>query len=278
MIDISKATVILLHIPKCGGNTFISAIARNFNPLGLYLTRAPYEKAEAMFAELAEPSRRDVTLFAGHVGFGIHELIPKASTYITMLREPNDRLRSEYFFARCTKTHPHYEIIEKEKMSLIQYVTSDLSRHFDNCQTRMLSGRAETHWLNGRVACEEEDLQRACEHLEKSFSWIGLTERFEESTAGMCLTFGWPYSPVSSRNVTPEKLSMVELSAEEISSLRSRNLFDVRLYEHAVGLYERQIANLGEQLKTSMRARPKADVFNLTAHRIQRVIRRVFRP
>ncbi len=218
----------------------------------MYQTCAPFEKVEERFALLSNEARSQIQLVAGHVGYGIHTLLPQGSQYITMLREPKDRLRSEYFFARENRDHPHYSMIHNENLSLIQYVESDVSRHFDNCQTRMLSGRPETHWLNGHQQCDEIDLSRACQHLEQQFRWVGLTERFEESFAGLCLKMGWPMHEFRTVNVTKSGRKLDSLTRNEIDILGAHNRYDLQLYAFAETLFQKQVDSLGDSLTRAM--------------------------
>lgn len=180
-------------------------------------------------------------------------MLPQPSQYITVLREPKDRLRSEYFFASENRHHPHYSRIRQEGLDLIGYIKSGMGKHFDNCQTRMLSGRPKTHWLNGHQRCDEEDLSRACKHLAERFRWIGLAERLEESFAGLCLTMGWKLHEVKPVNVTKSGRKINNLTAAEIELLTAYNEYDLRLYDFAESLFQQQIERLGNTLRRSMR-------------------------
>lgn len=219
----------------------------------MYRTSAPFEEVEERFAKLSCDERSRVKLFAGHVAYGIHKMLPQSSQYITILREPKDRLRSEYFFASENRDHPHFAQINQEGLDLIGYFESGMGRHFENCQTRMLSGRLETHWLNGNQRCDEEDLSRACKHLMERFRWIGLAERLEESFAGLCLTMGWKLHEVKAVNVTKSGRKIDSLSAGEIELLTAYNEYDLRLYDFAQALFQQQIERLGNDLRRAMR-------------------------
>ena len=272
----TRQTLIFLHIPKCAGSTFTAAVARQFLPSSVYQTCAPFEKVEERFALLSNEARSQIQLIAGHVGYGIHELLPQASQYITMLREPKDRLRSEYFFARENRDHPHYAKINNENLSLIQYVDSGISRHFDNCQTRMLSGRPETHWLNGDQPCDEEDLSRACRHLAQRFRWIGLTERFEESFAGLCLNMGWPMHEFRTINVTKSGRKLDSLTQYEMEILAAHNRFDLQLYAFAETLFQKQVDSLGDSLSRAMRLARLGNLWKKRFDTVKWRLRRLF--
>ena len=47
-------------------------------------------------------------MFKGHMLFGLHAILPQPATYITVVREPVDRVISSFYFMRNYKLHPLY--------------------------------------------------------------------------------------------------------------------------------------------------------------------------
>ena len=57
-------------------------------------------------------------MFKGHMTFGLHEVLPQTATYITVLRDPVDRVISAFYFMRNYKLHPLYWKLRREEMDL----------------------------------------------------------------------------------------------------------------------------------------------------------------
>src|ERR1700678_704934 len=95
---------IFFHLPKTGGQTFHNLISREYRHeqvltthCGL-LTPAVWEhftQGVKRFRQL--PRYRAIT---GHMKFGIHEMLPGPSRYVTFLRDPVKRFASYYYMLR----------------------------------------------------------------------------------------------------------------------------------------------------------------------------------
>ena len=62
------------------------------------------------------------------------------TTYITVLRDPVDRIASHYYYAKRYPTHYLHKEITGRNMSLQDYASARLSDELDNGQVRMLAG------------------------------------------------------------------------------------------------------------------------------------------
>lgn len=227
-------TVLFLHIGKTAGATMRRALRRQFPDRLVLELRAPTVRpgrlrrdgAVAYFATLPEEERARPRLIVGHFTYGLHEAVPRPSTYVTLLREPVALVRSQYQHVR---RHPGHLLHERAKAypDLRTYIESGLSLEMDNSQTRALAGDTETPF----GACTPSMLARAKEHLEHAFRVVGITERFDESLVLMRLAFGWDrlrYVPINVDRSRREPLSEADLEL-----VRTRNGLDLDLYEWA---------------------------------------------
>jgi hypothetical protein len=176
------------------------------------------------------------------MGFGLHQWVPGDATYITMLRDPIDRVISFYYFIQQTRQHYLYTYSEFEGMDLKELVESGLTKMVDNGQTRLISGL----WLEaGFGECDRAMLEQAKRNLRTHFSVVGLTEKFDASLVLLKRTFGWGNTLYQKHNVTHERPQRKKLPAETIEALRKTNLLDLELYDYAKKLFEEQIATQG---------------------------------
>jgi hypothetical protein len=240
----TEPTIIFLHIGKTGGLSFRYVLRKQFPASRVFelKTRGPgparmrREATASYFATLPEEERLRPRLIVGHTTFGIHELIPRPSTYITLLREPVALVASLYHYIRRTPKHALYDEVARSGISFGEFVTSGLSLETDNSQTRAISGDTTTDW--GR--CTDEMLEQAKANIDERFSAVGLTERFDESLLLLRRAFGWSNLYYVKVNVAGARRE--PLAPETLETIRRQNRLDLELYRWAGERMDRAIA------------------------------------
>jgi hypothetical protein len=89
--------IIFTHIPKAFGSTFREMMR---NQIGKLESLTPYtaEAREAFERRIKEESLSGVRFFSGHYPYGIHEEFGGKSLYLSLVREPVERILSWYNF------------------------------------------------------------------------------------------------------------------------------------------------------------------------------------
>lgn len=242
--------MIFLHIPKTAGTTLNRIIEWQYSPLSIF-TLDPYRiRATAeRFKTLSEQRRRRFRVVRGHLYYGLHEFLPQGATYITMLREPVARFLSSYYFILRRPLHPLHRKLKRERLGVENYLRLIPHRH--NYQCRLIAG------LEGTATGDERLLDIAKENLTKSFSVVGICERFEESLMLTAKTFGWevPYyeNRKVSKNRSPAAPSSIEL-------IREHNRLDIELYEFGKKLFDESLRKKHEVVRdglATLRTLPK---------------------
>ena len=242
--------LIFLHIPKTAGTTLNRIIEWQYNPLSIF-TLDPYRiRATAeRFKTLSEERRRRIRVVRGHLYYGLHEFLPQGATYITLLREPVARFLSSYYFILRRPLHPLHRKLKRERLGVEDYLRLIPHRH--NFQCSLIAGVENT------ATGDERLLDIAKENLIKSFSVVGICERFEESLMLMAKTFRWEVPFYENRKISKNR-SPVDRSSIEM--IRENNRLDLELYEFAKKLFDE---NLGKNEKVvreglvTLRALPK---------------------
>lgn len=246
---VDDPTIIFLHIGKTAGTTLRQVLRRNVPRREIMVVRArrrPREETLTDFEQLPERERARPRLIAGHTIFGLHDHVPRPSTYITMLRDPVRLAVSQYSFVQRTPGHRHHEAARG--MTLSEYVESGLSLEMDNSQTRALAGDVVTPFGE----CSESMLGTAKQNIESHFSVVGLTERFDESLLLLGDAFGWRRLWYVSANVARSGTS---LSAAERRLVEERSSLDIDLYTWATERFERLIRERAESDEALARMR-----------------------
>lgn len=241
MVDatVSKA-LIFLHVPKSAGTTLNRLIEWEY-PISQIYSVDPvlFRWSRARLFQLPQSRLRTFRVFKGHMPFGLHEKLPQPATYITVLREPVERVISAFFFMSNYKLHPNYWRFRREGWTLEDFVRRSPR---ENVQSKMIAG------ADYDEPCTAEILAKAKDNL-RYFSVVGLTERFEESLALMKLRFGWKLESYSSFNVTRTRPKQRDLSQSTLDLIAERNCFDVELYTCAAQLFQEQINQNDAEVK-----------------------------
>jgi hypothetical protein len=226
----AQQSVIFIHVPKAAGTTLNRLIEWEYPLLEIYSVDPYFFKwSSAHLWRLPKQRLKRFRVFKGHMMFGLHEILPQPATYITILRDPVDRVMSAFYFMRSYKLHPLYWKFRRENWTLEDFVTR-LPR--DNVQCKFIAGAIYEE------PCTAEICERAKENLIRYFSVVGLLERFEESLALMKLRFGWMLKNYSSFNVTRVRPNKRDLPKSTLDLIVERNRFDIELYECGAKLFQ----------------------------------------
>jgi hypothetical protein len=243
----SAPTVIFPHLGKTGGATLRRVIPRNFprsevlalrNPSSApngFLSTLPIER----FAEMPESERRRPRFIMAHMMFGLHEFVPRPSTYITLLRNPVSRVISGYKNALHSPGHRFHEVVVSEGMDLESYLRSGLALEMDNSQMRAIVADTATPY----GACSQEMLERAKRTVDERVSVVGIAERFDESLVMLRHVLGWSKLHYVVANVSPHRIPRSAVPPETIRLIEDQNRFDIELYGYAQRKLDRQIAD-----------------------------------
>jgi hypothetical protein len=226
--------LIFLHIPKTGGSTLYKILERQYT----WAQTLRLESSQiARFKALPAVERERFCLIEGHLHFGLHRFIPRASTYITFLRRPVERVLSFYYYARSTPDHYLYPLLATERLDLKALLARELTMELCNEQTRLLAG---DEWEDSERVVTQAALERAKANLRSYFRVVGLLEEFDASLLLLRRAFDWHLPFYVKENVTEEKRDDTSLDVETRRLVEDANCLDLELYEYARNLFDEQ--------------------------------------
>jgi hypothetical protein len=240
----SDQVLIFLHLPKCGGTTLNRIIEWEYNPLRIFSVDPSFFKwSYRKLGKWSTDRLAKMDVFKGHMPFGLHERLPRPSTYITFLREPIERSISAYYFAKTYVLHPlHWKV---KRMTLDEYVQWTPNH---NVQTKLLAGQ------DFAADCTEDTLALAKANLANHFTLAGLTERFDECLALLKIMFGWNIAQYANFNETGNRPKKGRVPQSSQDLIAERNRFDVALYAHVVPLFDEVVKRYGEEAQVQLQA------------------------
>lgn len=226
--------MIFFHMLKTGGNTLKSIIGRNYKPEEVFqITKKGYQTGPIdYFKSLPSEERNKIKLFRGHQRFGMHEFFDGNTAYFSLVREPISRLISFYNHINSLP-NPYFRnlIPENERATFVDFV-----KNIDKYHEQGNNGQVKA--LVGENVHLDDLFERVQENLENHFLFLGLTERFDESLIILKNKLSWGSIYYIKRKVSHKKVTITNISEEELEFARSLNQADIQLYNYAKEQFE----------------------------------------
>lgn len=239
-----KKTVIFLHIPKAAGTTLYDPLKQQYNKRRIMILHGIIEDKEKDFKNNYYSQKNKINLIKGHMTFGLHQFLDCPSTYITVLRNPVDRIISVYYYLKQSVNHVQHKLVKS--VTLEDFVSSNTAHN--NCQTRFIAGNF--HDIAGQS--DAEVLARAKKNLTEHFAVVGLSERFDETLILLKRQLGWETMPFYVKQNKSRKPAKATISQETLKIIQSKNSLDMKLYEHAEDIFAKQIADQDSSFATDL--------------------------
>jgi hypothetical protein len=235
--------VAFVHIPRTAGTTFGKILDNLYKEKKVARFYADEHGNVAndeigRFRNLDAETKNSYDLLRGHFVFGFDQDL-KGFRYVTLLRDPVQRLISYYFYALQDRTNYLHAYLMQRRIPLEDFLTSGLSIELDNYQVRAISGAA---FSSTRERVTHEHYELAKRNLAKRFASFGLIERFGESIAEFSRLFGWRIADFQPHNLGSYSKDL-ELSKGAMETLVAANRFDIDLYAYARDLFEARLAD-----------------------------------
>ena len=231
--------LIFLHIPKAGGSTFHDMLERYYDKSTIFDKDIKGGFPVADFIKLSEIERNKFKLLKGHMKFGMHKYCnSEIVKYITILRNPVDRVISHYYYAKNNPYHYLYNDIKNKNISLVDYVSRNMTNETENGQTQLLTA------CEG--VCNHEHFELAKKNIQKHFITFGIMEYFDESMILFKNILKWEAYPFYLKQNEGRNKKENDVTEEVISIIMQKNHYDIELYNWAVKIFSENIALIPE--------------------------------
>ncbi|WP_084191481.1 sulfotransferase family 2 domain-containing protein [Algiphilus aromaticivorans] len=223
----NNRTIVFLHVPKAAGATLRKQLLSIYGAGHVFWFRPGHvHEDREKLKKMDSVERSALKAVTGHIRFGfVDRFLRQPLAYITLLRDPIERIRSYYQFVLDTPSHPHHAV-SREK-DLAGFAGSDIPGLHD-LQTRMISGKTG-HRLIGK------DVYELAEENLAQFALVGVQERYGDFLQRLALWAGWQeLAPVESVHQVSQRADVSNAARDVILE---RNRWDLALHERARGAW-----------------------------------------
>jgi hypothetical protein len=256
--------LIFLHIPKTGGSTLNPVLDWNYNNKSFEITR--YAQI-APFLALPDVEKLQYKVLRGQVYYGIHQAIPEACQYLSILRHPYKRLVSQYFYLNVRKASlgerlmdvPFEYFLEQEPFQA--YMQLNLIAGGSNIDEAL------------RRPLPADALERAIANIENDFPVLGTMDYYDESLLLMKGYFGWQRAFYSRQNINTSSPKFEDFPKATQALIEQACEPELALYDYAQKRIQAQIEAGGEDFARELAALKTANQRFSQFYRVSEPIR-----
>lgn len=214
---------LFIHVAKTAGSTLSSVFKRSERP-----SKFLHTWAHPKLQDMPNVATKDSVF--GHFRFGLHYYFNRSCTYMTVLREPIDRVVSHYYYHIQHKKDPGHAFAMNRTFE--EWIRD--SPAANNEQTRVLSGQ------RSQFNITESTLDMAEYHM-RQFAVVGLTEHYHETLFLLKYIAGLKVTRYRAVNKGVKRPKVADVPEETIELIKKANWADIQLYNLAVEIYTKQI-------------------------------------
>jgi hypothetical protein len=228
-----------VHIPKTAGATVISMFAAAYSKDAIRDSGNYFRNPEGTPRKVIRRSKAGARVLSGHTPYGLFRAhLPAETRYMTFLREPVDRVLSQYW-RHIRRRDPSRAGRTKQRRgkktradSMEEAFIEMRLPEINNLATRLLCGRPSP--LGDLPASALDD---AKDNLGE-FEFVGIQERFDESLVLLQRKLGLGLVTYEDRHVSSDRPTVDEVAEDERALIEEHNQLDTELYRFGLELFE----------------------------------------
>lgn len=219
------STLLFSHVPKTAG-TSLRSLAQAHTPDVVFAYEGQLALGNPDLAFMQRFRAGSMPrLVMGHFSYGVHRLLGIAPRYVTVLRDPIERIVSLYRYQKTLPSSPFAEHF-RQGMSLKDFVQSGITEQTNNHMARICAGIPPDA---GLVLRDSWLLGCALHNVRRHYVLVGRQDNLNEFLRAFAGMLGWPplAMPHENRTVGPP----VHVDPATDAVLRDYNALDLELFD-----------------------------------------------
>jgi hypothetical protein len=229
--------VLFVHVPKTGGTSLVRFFTDLYGPERCFRHRARDPKTHELgppMEKMTDHQRETVRFVAGHKAYGFHALFDRPALYITVVRDPVDRLLSDYWFNRRRGAPERRELTSR--LTLDQYLEHKLAE-----PNSKIVRDGQVRWIAGNEHATIEDAKM---RIDNDYFLACEVSQLDDMMRTLGVVFDRPFEQPPRLNVSNgDRTDALSASYEQLC--REVNAGDVELCQYVHGQFRECAARLG---------------------------------
>lgn len=230
-LGIGPAILYFQHLPKTAGTSFRHALSDALGPDELALIYDPSDLAGAIdvsdFGNLPFGVLGRLRLVMGHFTYGIHGRANLPYRYVTVLRDPVDRVVSLYYhFRSAAERGGPIDSSREASQTLNEWVFETGQLQADNGMVREISARRGVSFGH----CSDTMLEEAIAHIHSDYEAVLIHAHMAESARVLEALVGRPLPDVPRLNFSRNRPVLDSIDASLRRRILDLNSLDAKLY------------------------------------------------
>lgn len=239
-MNTAEPVILFPHIPKGGGTTFNEIIRMEYTATETLWLKS---RDDAIFhgGRFTLDNTSKLKIARGHgIVFGYHRYLEQPFKYLSFVRDPVQRILSNYFYFVSRPDLPEGKKINEEGTSLF-----DFQAQYPNSQAHYLLGAS----FPAEYSPCEEDKRQLRAILDEHFLAVGVVEQYNESLFIMRHLLNWKQDYYWRKlNITKKVEARDKVDPEILEKIRLGNQADQWVFEYAKDRIKADLQKLSEQL------------------------------